>query len=365
MRNALADAAIERRRNRLVQLAQAEDDDPNVLKAISDSLAAQGQLPGGAFGTDPLVRDIDPAGLLSGMGRAQAGIRAYHGSPHDFDRFDLSRIGTGEGNQSYGHGLYFAEKEGVARSYRDNLSGDVPANILNRIIHQQGPIREGEALRDVFANMLRAYPSVNKWSKDPRVLDLMLRARRGINADGTYSDDGIRAFRELDNLVGKEQGGRMYEVEIAARPEEFLDWDKPLSEQGPEARRRIEAAGFTAPAERLWVNDLDNQAMRMGEWSGRADLQRTVAGRLRSVGVPGIKYLDQGSRQSGEGSRNYVVFDDRLVRILRKYGIVAVPGAAGAMTVLGVGGGDAQAGTQLVPVDGNPFKVRYRTGQTF
>src|SRR6188768_1156238 len=50
-------------------------------------------------------------------------IRAYHGSPHDFDRFDLSKIGTGEGAQAYGHGLYMAENEGTARSYRDALSG--------------------------------------------------------------------------------------------------------------------------------------------------------------------------------------------------------------------------------------------------
>ena len=47
-------------------------------------------------------------------------ITAYHGSPHDFDRFDLSKIGTGEGAQAYGHGLYFAENEGVAKGYRDN-----------------------------------------------------------------------------------------------------------------------------------------------------------------------------------------------------------------------------------------------------
>jgi hypothetical protein len=55
-------------------------------------------------------------------------IRAYHGSPHDFDRFDLSKIGTGEGAQAYGHGLYFAEREGTARSYRDALSP--PATIM-------------------------------------------------------------------------------------------------------------------------------------------------------------------------------------------------------------------------------------------
>src|SRR5262249_41915763 len=41
---------------------------------------------------------------------------------------------------------------------------------------------------------------------------------------------------------------------------------------------------------------------------------------LRKAGIPGIKYLDQGSRAAGEGSRNYVVFDDKLIDILRTYG---------------------------------------------
>lgn len=46
------------------------------------------------------------------------GIVAYHGSPHDFDRFDFSKIGTGEGAQAYGHGGYFADNEAVASSYK-------------------------------------------------------------------------------------------------------------------------------------------------------------------------------------------------------------------------------------------------------
>jgi hypothetical protein len=41
---------------------------------------------------------------------------------------------------------------------------------------------------------------------------------------------------------------------------------------------------------------------------------------MHKVGIPGIKYLDQGSRSSGEGSRNFVVFDDKLVRINHKDG---------------------------------------------
>lgn len=48
---------------------------------------------------------------------------AWHGSPHQFDRFDLTKIGTGEGAQAYGWGLYFAGKKEIAKFYRDKLSG--------------------------------------------------------------------------------------------------------------------------------------------------------------------------------------------------------------------------------------------------
>src|SRR5690606_14191023 len=49
-------------------------------------------------------------------------IRAFHGSPHDFDRFSMDRIGSGAGSQDFGYGLYFAENENVARNYKDALA---------------------------------------------------------------------------------------------------------------------------------------------------------------------------------------------------------------------------------------------------
>ena len=57
---------------------------------------------------------------------------------------------------------------------------------------------------------------------------------------------------------------------------------------------------------------------------------------LRFLGIPGIRYLDQGSRSTGEGSRNHVVFDDATIEILRKYGVAG----------LIAGGGAAAAGQQ-------------------
>ena len=47
---------------------------------------------------------------------------AWHGSPHDFDTFDLGAIGTGEGNQVHGWGLYFAKDKKVSKQYKDVLS---------------------------------------------------------------------------------------------------------------------------------------------------------------------------------------------------------------------------------------------------
>ncbi len=45
-------------------------------------------------------------------------IRAYHGSPYDFDRFDVSKIGTGEGRASHGHGFYMTKARDLAEYYR-------------------------------------------------------------------------------------------------------------------------------------------------------------------------------------------------------------------------------------------------------
>lgn len=46
-----------------------------------------------------------------------AGMTVFHGSPYKFDKFDMSKIGTGEGAQAYGHGLYLAEAKGVGTEY--------------------------------------------------------------------------------------------------------------------------------------------------------------------------------------------------------------------------------------------------------
>jgi hypothetical protein len=62
---------------------------------------------------------------------------------------------------------------------------------------------------------------------------------------------------------------------------------------------------------------------------------------LLDAGIPGIRYLDQGSRGAGEGSHNIVAFDPSTIEILRKYGLAGLGlGGAAAATAGAQGGQD-------------------------
>ena len=78
---------------------------------------------------------------------------------------------------------------------------------------------------------------------------------------------------------------------------------------------------------------MDGEAYTRAE---RALPQGQLPNAMREAGIPGIKYLDAGSRGAGDGSRNYVVFDEKLIEIVKKYGI------AGAAAMLGVTAADVE-----------------------
>jgi hypothetical protein len=56
------------------------------------------------------------------LGNAMGQVDVWHGSPHSFDRFSMDKIGTGEGAQAFGHGLYFTDLVDVAKHYAKKLS---------------------------------------------------------------------------------------------------------------------------------------------------------------------------------------------------------------------------------------------------
>lgn len=240
---------------------------------------------GGSYDPAPVIEGAlmtlgsTPISAPRGAVGAGPGIRAYHGSPHDFDRFDLSKIGTGEGAQVYGHGLYFAENPKVAQEYRTSLSQGG--------LHPAAQEKYGPALAHAKAAFERSAEELTT----AHITGKPEHIKRQIRAQG---ETNRQRWDEILDRAEKEFGppGHSYEVNIRARPEEFVDWEKlsPAAQQelrNPESVRRLAESGY-----------------------------------------PGVRYLDQGSRSAGNGTSNYVLFRDDIVDILRKYGLAGALGPA-------------------------------------
>lgn len=242
----------------------------------------------------------------------QDDIRAYHGTPHDFDRFDLSKIGTGQGQQAYGHGLYFASDEDLARSYRDDLSSGVQvlddrpvSEIAREAIKADQPSSEQRIAQYVsqYGRMARNVMSM----REPQLLD---------------------QYDELTTSQRLKPAGKMYEVRIKAHPDTMLDWDKPLLEQPAVVKMLQEQHANLDPNHEKFkfLNDAHNNMMNERSYGSHAHHYLKLAlgsegasQYLNGLGVKGIKYRDSGSRGMGGGTTNYVIFDDSLVNIARKY----------------------------------------------
>lgn len=276
-----------------------------------------------------MAEAIGQQAALYGPNMLGAGvIKAYHGSPHSFDKFRMDRIGTGEGAQAYGHGLYFAENEGVARSYRDALAGraadksEASGTLGGRLFSELNP-EERHAIR-----------MARDW-KDPA------KAAEAAERQGLPERAAILRQMASGELPYTVSEGRMYEVNINANPEDFLDWDAPLDKQSANVRAYAESRRdkvlpgrdiSNMDGDMLWrmsnpQSDLDGR-----EWldiGPAADASK----RLADAGIPGIRYRDAGSRglDGREGTRNYVVFDENLISIVKKYGIAGAV-AAGLLT---------------------------------
>ena len=172
-----------------------------------------------------MPEDVKRRDVQRGMDVALANLTAYHGSPHKFDKFDMRKVGTGEGTQVEGHGLYFSESPGLAKHYaRDGTTYkvDLPDEAVGRMLDFTKPLSQ----------------------QPQQVLD----ALKGVQ----WSDSKLL--------------------------EKF--WDRPASEFYTMLSRRD---------------------------GGKQGASKT----LNWLGIPGARYADSGTT-------NYVVFDDKVPKILQR-----------------------------------------------
>jgi hypothetical protein len=314
---------------------------PNILGSAAGTAGALGLL---------AAPEEAEAGFINRGGRTL--LEAFHGSPYQFNRFDMSKIGTGEGAQAYGHGLYFADDENLAKAYRDTLKmQNDPREGINKIVNDVGLVAQGsqrvknkktgaimtadpnnvlhqkilsgeigsgdyeilsapEGLADSVIAAMRDDPRLSEFADNKDIVNDVVTVIRGQEEGGTVSDSALSAYRRIDQKL-PEPTGALYRTEIDVAPESLLDWDKPLSEQSEAVQEVLGPYKSDFSPSTGGALNLAKDAL------GKGEPERL----LSEKGIKGIKYLDGNSRGAGDGTSNYVIFDDSLINIADRYAI--------------------------------------------
>ena len=275
----------------------------DILNNLTSKAAAQQAANKAAWATrDPKVmaqNALDSS--QTALGFAPLGITAWHGSPHKFDKFRTDKIGTGEGAQAYGHGLYLAESPDVARGYAQTLDPMAQA------------ARSGLDAEGTAARVLQAVD----YDKRKAVEELTSRKNMPhVKGDAAWA---AKMDAAIAHIQGAEKTSNLYKTDI---PEEavarFLDWDKPLSQQAQHIQSFSIASGADLNKAYGGVGgDGSNLVKLLNQKIGSPD---KVSELLKKAGVPGIRYLDGSSLSAGQGSSNFVAFDPEMIRILERNG---------------------------------------------
>lgn len=171
---------------------------------------------------------------------------AWHGSPHTFDKFSTSAIGTGEGAQAYGYGLYFAGAKDVAEWYRDKLSREDGTIVrkLMEAIESSGVALKGLDM-DAFY-LLAAEYAYRQGNIKETIKNANMMARTYASDGDSDAADGLRGVvSAIESAIDKGaklpemSKGRLYKVELAPSEDEYLLWDKPLSEQSEKVKAAL------------------------------------------------------------------------------------------------------------------------------
>jgi hypothetical protein len=291
------------------------------------------------------------------------GIFAEHGSGADFDEFSLSKINTGEGNQAFGYGLYFTESKDIAKFYKDALSDSMAETryVFDGTTYERGS-PEWKMLSLIKNKSIASAKSLFK------ILESDL-------ADGQpyITAEQIKRYKNiLDQApkksdIKKEQG-RIYDVKINAVMDDLIDYDKPLGQQSDNIKNILnkmksevtvddginlgidpfDYGGSDKKAIEATKNLLfgkDEDVVRfLNNWAAIRGEQATGEKLLAKYGAKGIKYKANqgvGARNVPEtGKNNYVIFDDKIIDIMAKYGIVGAIGVSAMQRGSGASEGD-------------------------
>jgi hypothetical protein len=336
-------------------------------------------------------RDADPVAQVELPTATKPGIIAFHGSGADFNKFNIEEIGTGEGNQAFGYGLYFTDSKDIAKFYRDSvgmgnevkykgktvqdLDNDFASkeeNIAHMVGQQNNKKDQVRVIENEIAMTQRNLSGIQQSIKDnksnPKVYPLKfhgmeLELEKAVEIEADFQDRLNAAVEVQKNIssIETQPSGKLYKVGIEPTENELLNYDVGFQDQTPFIQTAIEKVldqinvddainlgidVFSPPYngnEQAALQAAKDQMLRdfsvvrfLNDWSVLRGAENSGEQLLEGAGVKGITYKANqgvGARNAPEtGARNYVIFDDSMIKILEKYGIVG-PVAISAMAL--------------------------------
>lgn len=287
---------------------------------------------------------------------------AYHGTPHRFDDFSLEHIGTGEGAQAHGWGLYFAQDRKVSEDYRNRLRTgrsrgqlfevDIPENDV--LLDEQKSFGEQpDAVKQALLAVYKSFPKerlaavreevkaqigrdktlVEKRDKlelERQQLFNRKRALKTVNAErpaGTNPFDPQNSAKLFD--LGRDYLRRMYSpvqiarlendagylaAEKAALKEKLDDVTRKIgeNERRIEEKRKKDREAIDRARLGTLLAKMDGASLYSGI-SAMTDSSRAASELLNAHGVRGITY------DGGQDGRSFVVFDDKAIDVLKTF----------------------------------------------
>lgn len=231
-------------------------------------------------------------------------MTTWHGSAADFDKFDHSKMGSGEGRQVFGWGTYLTDTRRIGEHYKDMIGGVKPSwagveGAYYNVRENMARDVRNAGLKDEVAQ--RVFDKFSATHKLPTPEELKLKP----------ADQKTYDFVADKLQMGGQ--GKLYEVEL---PDEakFLDYDKPFTQQDPHIQKTLVDAGWTK--EELEGKTGGEVYKLLADELGS---DKAASKFLAEEGVAGTKFLDGLSRKAGDGSYNYVVYDDNIPKIRNKY----------------------------------------------
>ena len=236
----------------------------------------------------------------------------FHGThARGIKKFSLQKIGTGEGAQAYGWGLYYASLREIADYYRKTLSNRGSIDTAENIARQMFPGQNHGNIGGLIAQAA--------------TLDLDARMQQNRNASIRGLD--TKQLQEAIDQFKRETSGELYRVDIP-EDSDLLDWDKLLSEQPKSVREAMpnvldsiinNEPDFKTASRLTRELTMEELAEESGEalyrrLSGLLGGPEAASAALNDAGIPGLRYADGNSRnKDGNWTHNYVIWDESAI----------------------------------------------------